>query len=510
MVLVGILALVTVAIRLVLTAVPGAAWASPTLTPVGSVSAQVLSSATPTAALSSSPEPVPTFAAPPETSTPTLTLTPSATPHPPDELPGPPVIVTDTSFVTETATPLPLPIPSPMPLVEQSEDTINILLLGSDRADGVGLTDVIVVVSIDPELPSVSLLSIPRDFYAWIPTQGFNKINTAYNRGIRENYPGGGAELLKATIEYNLGIRIHYYALVGFDGFIKVVDALGGVDVAVECALSDTFPDADSPTGQTDVDWLPGIHHLDGKHALWYIRSRWNTHDFDRNRRQQQVLRGLYHQIVTQNMIPRIPELWGVLNETVVTDLGLDELLYLASIGPGLDMANVRSNLVGGEALQVWTAPNGAYVLVPYYDALSEMVREALMPPASGREQQSAFRVEVWNASPEDGLGYVAVERLRWEGLEVTSVTRVGGDYPRTQIWDFTTTSKGSPVAHLMRLYGRYAGDLVSQPTEDRQVDFRVILGQDYDPCWATRIRWTSEDLPTPTPLPTVTPTASP
>ncbi len=391
-----------------------------------------------------------------------------------------------------------------MPLVEQSDGVKNILLLGSDQPSGeeVGLTDTIVVVSVNTDLPSVSLLSIPRDFYAWVPSYGFDKINTAYSRAGKINYPGGGPELIKATIEYNLGIRIHYYALVGFDDFIKIVDTLGGVDVAVECPLSDTFPDPDSPDGQTDVDWEPGIHHLDGKRTLWYARSRWSTHDFDRHRRQQQVLRGLYHQILTLDVIPKIPQLWDVLNESVSTDLGLNDLINLANIGSQLDMANVKSRFVGRNVVQPWTAPNGAYVLVPYYEALGPLVEEALSPPVSARAQQRAFQVEVWNGTPYEGLGYVAAERLRWEGFEVVSVGLADGDYPRTQIVDFTTTAKGSAVPRLISLYNRNYGDVISQPTEERAVDFRIVLGSDYDPCSATRAYWYSDSLPTPTALP--------
>jgi len=395
-----------------------------------------------------------------------------------------------------------------MPLVEQPSDVINIVLLGSDRRsiESVGCTDVIVVVSINPDLPSISLLSIPRDFYAWIPSHGFDKINTAYNRGERNGYPGGGPGLIKATIEYNLGIRIHYYVQVGFDSFIKIVDALGGVDVAVECSLSDTFPDLDSSTGQTDVDWLPGIHHLDGKHALWYARSRWSTSDFDRNRRQQQVLRSLYRQIMTLDIVPRIPQLWAVLDETVSTDLGLDELLYLGAVGSRLDMINVKGRFVGKSVVQSWTAPNGAYVLVPYYKALGTLVSEALASPASARAQQRAFRVQVWNGTPYEGLGHVAAERLRWEGFEVMSVGPADGIYPRTQIVDFTTSSKGSAVPRLMRLYKRSNDDVISQPTEGSAVDFRVILGSDYDPCVATKNDWYPGPLATPTPLPPAIP----
>ena len=380
-------------------------------------------------------------------------------------------------------------MPSPMPLVEQASNAINILVLGTDRPSiqTTGLTDVIIIVSIDPDGPSVSLLSIPRDFYAWIPNYGFNKINTAYHYGEKNRYPGGGVGEIKATIEYNLGIRVHYYARVGFDSFIKIADALGGVDVAVECPLSDTFPDPSVPAGQTDVDWLPGIHHLGGQHALWYARSRWSTSDFDRNRRQQQVLRGMYRQVLSLDMIPKIPQVWGALQETVQTDLGLDDLLYLAHIGTRLDVANVKSRFVDRSVVQSWTSPTGAYVLVPNYEALGVLVREALAPPASARAQRPAFRIEVWNATPWEGLAHVAAERLRWEGFEVVSVGPADGAYPRTQIVDFTTTAKGSPISRLMRLYKRKQDDVVAQPTDGSQIDFRVMLGSDYNPCDATK-----------------------
>ena len=509
MVIVAILALITVGSRLVIAGNLGITSVADTATPIA------VSNSTPTPTYT--PIPAPTWthtptsgptSTPGPTPTPTCTFTPSATPHPPDELPGPPLVVTSTAV-----TPQPFPVPSPMPLIEQPEDVINIVLLGSDQVDkeSPGRSDVMIIASIDPAIPSVSLLSIPRDYYAWIPGHGFNKINTAYRRGELDKYPGGGPELVKATIEYNLGIRIHYYALVGFDGFVKIVDALGGVDVAVECALSDTFPDPDSVTGQTDVDWEPGIYHLDGKYALWYARSRWSTSDFDRNRRQQQVLRGLYHQVLALDIVPKIPQLWSALNETVATDLGLEELVYLASLSSELDMVNVKSSFLGKDVLQSWTAPNGAYVLVPYYEILSPTLTAALEPPAIARASRPAFRVEVWNATSQDGFGYVAAERLRWEGFDVVNVQATGEVYERTQIWDFTTSSKGSPLPHLMTLYRRYSSDVVYQPTEDRAVDFRIILGADYDPCVSAHSQWRPEEPPpTPTPLPTVVPSPTP
>jgi LCP family protein required for cell wall assembly len=477
--LVIILALVTMASRLVIATAPEVTEALATVTPT----APPTETATPTVTLTPSPTPTPT-STPKPTLTPTVTPTPSPTPHLNVVLPTPPVILTTVNPEDQ-----PLPVPEPMPLMEQPDNVINLLLLGSDQTstESVGCTDTIIVVSITSDLPSVALLSIPRDLYAWIPGHGFERINTAFAHGERTGYPGGGPGLIKATIEYNFGIRVHYYARVGFDGFVRIVDALGGTDVAVECPLSDTFPDPSSPAGQTDVDWMPGIHHLDGKLALWYARSRWSTSDFDRHRRQQQVLLGLYRQVMSLDIIPKIPELWEVLQETVSTDLGLDELLYLGTIGRKLDIMNVKHRFVGPGVVQAWTAPSGAYVLIPNYEAIGPLVREALAPPSSARAQQRAFRIEVWNATPYEGLGHVAAERLRWEGFEVVSVERADGVYPRTQIVDFTITAKGSPISRLMRLYRRDDSDVISQPTEGSTVDFRVILSFDYDPCVAAR-----------------------
>jgi LCP family protein required for cell wall assembly len=391
-----------------------------------------------------------------------------------------PVVVTRTNSATETLT---LVAPEPAPLLDQPENVINILVLGSDQVgiDRVGLTDTIVVVSVHPELPSVSLLSIPRDFYAWMPGRGFGKINTAFSRG--------GPTLMEATIRHNFGIEIDYHARVGFDSFIRIVDALGGVDIAVECPLHDTFPDATSPSGQTDVDWEPGIYHVDGKHALWYSRSRWNTSDFDRHRRQQQVLRGLYRQVMRIGVIPQIPSLWSALRESVSTDLDLPGLVRLGAIGTRLDPIHVKSRFVGGTAVTPWTGPGGLYVLIPDQEALTKLVAESLAPPPRSQSRQPAWRVEVVNGTPHEDWGEVAAERLRWEGFEVVRVQRAGETLPHTQIVNFTTTADGWTLYRLARLYRRRGNDVVPQPTDQRDVDFRVLLGVDYDPCVATRLR---------------------
>jgi LCP family protein required for cell wall assembly len=370
-----------------------------------------------------------------------------------------------------------------MPPVDLPPNVVNVLLLGSDQRaiERAGRTDAIVIVSIRPELGSVSLLSIPRDYYAWIPGYGFRKINTAFSRG--------GPALMKATIRHNLGITIDYYVRVGFDSFIKIVDALGGVDVAVECPLTDTFPDPSSPSGQVDATWEPGMHHLGGAQALWYARSRWSTSDFDRNRRQQQVLRGLYDRVMRLGVIPKIPSLWAALRESISTDLDLQGVIQLGAIGARLDTANVKSRFVGRGVLESWTDPEGLYVLIPDGEALRSAVSDALAGPSPAGPKGAGRRVELINATPREGWVQVAAERLRWEGFEVVRVRREAEIAPHTQIVDLTPPPHTAALLQLKRLYGLRSNEVISSPVEERDIDFQVVLGADYDPCAAVRTR---------------------
>jgi LCP family protein required for cell wall assembly len=136
---------------------------------------------------------------------------------------------------------LEMPVPEPMPQLHLDRSIVNILLLGRDteRASGAYRTDVMIVVSINKAANSVTMLTIPRDLFVYIPGWTMNRINTAAGHGDAIGYPGGGVALLEQTILYNLGIPIHGWARVDFDGFKNVVDIVGGVDVPVSCAMQD-------------------------------------------------------------------------------------------------------------------------------------------------------------------------------------------------------------------------------------------------------------------------------
>ncbi len=276
---------------------------------------------TPTPSPTMTPTPAPTRR---PTATPTASATPTPTAQPggialPPRSTLPPVAAT--AIVSST-----LPQPEAMPLVEQPAGTVNILLLGMDRLAGQGVarTDVMVVASIFPDVPAVNLLSIPRDYYAWIPGWGLDKINTAYVRAERVGFPGGGPALAKATVEYNFGVPIHYYAMVDFGSYRTIVDAVGGVDIIVECRSTIPIRTPSRQPARPDIDLeraSPGwqARALVRAFPLEYVGLRSSPApaagvDGDPEPGAQGA-----------DMLLRVPELWGAYRESVETDLALPQ-----------------------------------------------------------------------------------------------------------------------------------------------------------------------------------------
>jgi LCP family protein required for cell wall assembly len=442
---------------------------------------------------------------PPSTDIPvgSLTETPSAVPAMPTLTPiGPGPLPTAIPIGTpdpNSLGPLGGAIPTPVLLLEQPAETINIVLMGTDTTGGSWRTDTLILVSVDPNLPSVSMLSIPRDLFVYIPGWQMERINTADYHGERAGYPGGGPGLVKATIEYNLGVRVHYFARANFQGFVKILDTLGGVDVVADCELHDTFPDPAAPTGASDIDLLPGVHHLEGKQALWYARSRWNTSDFDRGRRQQRVLRGAFAQIKQLGLLPKAPELWDELTQTVETDLSLETALWLAKVASRLEVGTaIKSRFIDNTVVQQWRTPEGAAVLLPIPERTGPLVAEAMAPPDTARARQAVARVEVLNGTARPNWAILAADRLLWEGFEVVNIDQADStDYQQTTIMDFAKTDKGSPVSHLAAILRVNEANIVPADTSNDEVDFRVIVGYDYSPCYRTYWREVHGSTPT-------------
>lgn len=259
---------------------------------------------------------------------------------------------------------------SPDPDVPPLQQTFNILLIGTDQADleYVGRTDTIMVLALDVPNQRAALISIPRDIYLPIPGVGYSRINTAFAYG-EERQKGGGIPLLSSTIERNFGIPIHNYVRIDFSGFKDVVDAVGGVDITVDCPIYDDLFWRFFGVGTLDK----GEYHMTGEQALYYARSRKTTSDFDRARRQQQVLMAIRKRALDADLIPRVPALYLALKDIIDTDLrDVSQLIDLAKLGATMDSSHLYGLVLRPPLVNGYTTPQGAMVQIPDLQAIGD------------------------------------------------------------------------------------------------------------------------------------------
>ena len=378
--------------------------------------------------------------------------------------------------------------PNPSPILTD-KDTVTFALLGSDKRPGQTYfrTDTIVIAAVRPASGQVTLISVPRDLYVYIPTVGMDRINTAYEYGDMYHYPGGGPALLKDTFLYNLGIRIDHLAIVDFDGFRQIVDTLGGLDVPVYCAYTDWHLIDPSYDPNNENNWSlytvgPGVVHMNGDLALWYARSRKKSSDFDRGRRSQEVLRSLYERALQTNQFSKIPELYNEFSSSVITDLTLSDLLKLSPLALHLKNADIRSYYIGRDDVSGWTTPGGASVLLPNGPAIQSLIQMALSPSPRST-QTAALTIEVRNGTANPGWDSLAAERLNYAGYNTSLALADQQNYINSLLYDLSTTPDPSGSAPILNVLGLPSGAYVSAPTS-ADINYVLIVGADYQPCF--------------------------
>jgi LCP family protein required for cell wall assembly len=385
-------------------------------------------------------------------------------------------------------------VPPRAPRLRSEDDILNIILLGTDEDlqpnEPSVRTDTMVIVSINRTAGSVAMLSLPRDLYVCIPQLGMQRINVAYGWGESVGWsPNGGFGLLQETILYNFGIPIHFYAKVSFNGFKALIDALGGINLAVDCPMIDQL----RFTGQYDQQGTPvyapytldvGYYRMDGSLALWYARVRQRLSDFDRNRRQQQILRAIWREALAQGILQRAPELWSQASQLVQTNLQLQDVIGLLPIALSLTPENISSfQLIKGRETDAWRTPYGEDVQIPT-EGMFETLRQFYMPPTRNRLVRDLGSIEVINGSSKPNYDLVAVDLLSWEGIR--AVARGQGEpAAQTVIYDYTGAASPQVLQALRRALNIRADRIVSQPDPNRTVDFRIVLGADYVSCSA-------------------------
>ncbi len=217
---------------------------------------------------------------------------------------------------------------TPDPVKEEvwNEGQFTILLMGSDRREGQtnSRSDTLMVAFADTNTKTVRLVSIPRDTYVTIPTSGERtKVNHAYAYG--------GVDLTKQTLASNFGIEVDYYMDIDFQGFIDVIDALGGVTIDVPKRMY--YP-------AEGIDLEPGLQKLDGSESLQFVRFRKDAMgDLGRIERQQDFMVAMEDQLMQMGNVLKIPNLSQAIMDNVVTDLtGAQIIKLLATFKDGITL----------------------------------------------------------------------------------------------------------------------------------------------------------------------------
>lgn len=255
-------------------------------------------------------------------------------------------------------------------------ERLNIVLLGADAGEGrTGIrTDTTIVVSIDPETGYTVMLSVPRDLSgAPLPREmGMwgcdcfpDLITHLYDAAVRnpEAFPGPGEppfNAIKGALGEIFGIPIHYYAMVTLDGFVGVVDALGGVTIDVPKTIVDeTYPHEDGSTENVVIE--AGRQHLDGHLALAYARIRRHSDDFARMHRQRCVLGALVSQTGPLEIVANFAGIAKAIKDHVTTDIPQDRLVDFVDLIPKVSTDRIATLRITRAEYKVGSAPGRVY-----------------------------------------------------------------------------------------------------------------------------------------------------
>jgi polyisoprenyl-teichoic acid--peptidoglycan teichoic acid transferase len=307
------------------------------------------------------------------------------------------ILVKEDDLGSEDATPPsdvkepPVPPQAPTPRPYSGPSRLTLLILGVDeRGEQVGQptrTDMMMVARIDMNLKKVAALSIPRDLWVTIPNvavpsctpgQSQQKITTAHFWGTYCGYEGGGIQLARDTVEYNLGLKSDHYIRVNFRGFQHLIDSVGGIDVHVDKEIYDERCPAgpDKKDGVVELHLTPGWYHMHGELALQYVRTRHSDSDFGRMARQQQVMLAIREKVLKPEVWPGLPDIVRALWDTVETDLGLDEMISLLWTGRDISGDNISVGSIDESMISNGWSTDGQQILIANWPEVHRLVQD--------------------------------------------------------------------------------------------------------------------------------------
>lgn len=372
-------------------------------------------------------------------------------------------------------------------------DRITVLILGIDERaqeeEDFWRTDTIMIGTLDPVTMQAGVLSIPRDLWVHIPGYTENRINTAHALGDAYDHPGGGPALVVQTIEFNLGIEVDYYVRFNFQAFVELVDRIGGIDIEVPETIHDPcYPTADYGCEELHIE--AGPQHFFGDMALKYARVRYTEGgDFDRARRQQQVVLAIFDRITQLNLLPQLatqaPELMRVLGTSVRIDpkLQLDEMIAMANLGVKVNRDDIRFRVIDETCTLFKITPDEMMIQILLRERMRE-VRDEVFGLTSGNGElktieEEGATISILNGTEVSGLAYSTSQYLEANGIPIAA-------YDNADRQDYDTSmvilNREMPMTALqiLSLLELPESTVVNGSNPSAEYDVVIILGADY------------------------------
>lgn len=377
------------------------------------------------------------------------------------------------------------------------KEPFTVLLIGVDkRAEAINegvRSDTLILVRVNPLQNWATMLSIPRDSVAPLPDGSFGKVNRAFSYGYynaeslygsgTEADAGGGAAAAE-TLERFLKIKVDYIAQVDFQGFERIVDSIGGITVDVK----QTLIDPEYPTENHGVEriYIPaGLQIMDGRTSLIYARSRHASNDFDRSKRQQQVLKDVLRQVRSRGLaanVSLLPKWVSVLEQNVRTTLPIGDISTmsdLAGIATRLDSDRIAQFAINPSAVRV-DSVTGSDI---YWNETD--IRTLVNKWQSGAEVPGVVNLQVLNGSQITGVASKVTNYLTKQGYATvaasdstptsTTILYDIGDHPeeRAKLIEALSLSENQIVINSARPQGA-----------SMDANMILVVGSDYDEAW--------------------------
>jgi len=335
---------------------------------------------------------------------------------------------------------------------------VRVLLMGIDQRTGFTddepafRTDTMILINLDPVRNTAGVISFPRDLWVDIPNFEPARMNTANFQGDINAYPGGGGPALAMeTINANFGIPVDYYVMVNFNVFETVVDILAPEGVPIE--VREVIRDPDYPDegfGTINVEFDPGVENMNGQRLLQYARTRATQgSDFDRARRQQQVLEALRRELLSaggvSNFITQIGRLWQELSGSYRTNLTLDQIIGLGLEISEIERENINYLVIGTDYVNLGKSPEGDDVLYPVYARINDAVQRIFYPEIDvttadlrARADLENAPVRIFNGTDIARLASRTQEWLIGQGVRIQAIGDAPFDVTQTVIRNYS------------------------------------------------------------------------